>query len=182
VRDTGTTPSRQPGGRILAATLIALCAAAAPRLASAEGLSLAARVPVAAPFGYTSHGGAGFAPSLNLQLGSHLAVGVTSGILWYNDGDRWEKEIPVLVGATFLLRDRDSWRPYLELRAGYTYAIDTAKSPHWLTVMAGVGALVPVSRTFALDLGFDVIAPDLRGNARDPVGLLLKVGVVHQLM
>jgi hypothetical protein len=173
---------RRGRGVLVAALAAAALAGATPRAAAAEGLTLAARVPVAAPFGYTSHAGAGFAPSLNLQLGSDVAVGITSGILWYHGDDRWQKEIPALVGATFRLPQTSAYQPYLELRTGYTYAIGAEKSPHWLTLMAGLGVLVPVPHGLSLDLGFDVISPDLRGNAPDAVGLLFKLGVVHELL
>lgn len=173
-------PTRRMRLLLVVTTLAAL---AAPSAAAAQGLSLAARVPVVIPIGYSSHGGVGFAPSLNVRLGDHVALGVTAGFVYYNAGDRDERDIPVLLGATYVFRDPGLLvRPYLELRAGYTYSSGADGTPHWLTVMGGTGVLVRTTRTLALDLGLDLLAPDLRGNSRDPIGLMFKVGVVYSLL
>jgi hypothetical protein len=160
-----------------------LAALGAPHAAAAQGLTLAARVPIVIPIGYSNHGGVGFAPSLNVRLGNHVALGATAGFVYYSAGDRDERDIPVLLGATYIFRDPALLvRPYVELRAGYTYSSGADGTPHWLTVMGGAGVLVRTARNLALDVGLDLLAPDLRGNARDPIGLMLKVGVVYSLL
>jgi len=46
-------------------------------------------------------------------------------------------------------------------------------------VMGGVGVLVPTRWGWAFDMGFDVLVADVRGNSRDPVGLMLKLGMAY---
>jgi hypothetical protein len=175
-------PTR-PARWMLLFALPVLAVLAAPSVAAAQGLTLAARVPVVIPIGYSNHGGIGFAPSLNVRLGDHVALGATAGFIYYSAGDRDERDIPVLLGATYVFRDPGTLvRPYVELRAGYTYSSGAEGTPHWLTVMGGTGVLVRTARNLALDFGLDLLAPDLRGNSRDPIGLMLKVGVVYSLL
>ncbi len=168
---------------LLGLTVTRVVAALAPASAAAQGLSLAARVPIVIPVGYSTHGGVGFAPSLNVRLGEHVALGLTAGFIYYSEGDHSERDIPVLVGATYVFRDPGALaRPYVELRTGYTYSSGSERSSHFLTLMGGTGVLLRTTRSLTLDLGFDLVAPDLRGNSRDPLGLMLKVGVVYSLL
>jgi hypothetical protein len=171
--------SGRRGGRSLAAALTLLLLLAAPAAAAAQGLTLAASAVAVAPFGYTTHAGAGFAPSLSLRLNEHFGLGLTSGVVYYYEGDRTEKTIPVLLSGVYAFRPEESLRPYVALRAGYTYAIDADKSPHWVTVMAGLGVLIPTRGDVAVDIGCDLIIPDLRGNAGASPGLLFKIGLAY---
>jgi hypothetical protein len=165
-------------GRAAAALALALLVAA-PASAAADALTVEATVPVVVPLGYSTHAGAGFTPSIGWSFGEHLNVSLTSGFVYYYEGDHNERTVPVLLGASWTFRNFNAVLPYVALRAGYTYAVGADQSPHWLTVMGGVGVLVPTRWSWAFDLGFDVLVADVRGNSRDPVGLMLKLGMVY---
>jgi hypothetical protein len=171
--------SGQPWARHAAAALALVLLLAAPAAASAESFTVGVSVPVVMPLGYTTHGGAGATPSFGWNFGPSLNLAVTSGFVYYHEGDHDERTVPVLVGASWIFHGLRSALPYVALRTGYTYAFNSERSPHWLTVMGGGGVLIPTRHDLAVDVGFDVLVADVRGNSRDPVGLLVKVGVLY---
>ncbi len=168
----------QRRGSRAAAALALILLVAAPASAAAEGVVVGVAAPVVVPIGLSTHAGAGITPTFGWSLGKRLTLGVTTGFVYYYEGDHNERTVPVLASASWTF-PTESILPYLALRAGYTYAVGSERSPHWMTVMGGAGVLVPTKWDFAVDVGFDVLVADVRGNSRDPVGLLVKIGLAY---
>lgn len=158
-----------------------LTAASAPARAHQPRLTVGAAVPAVVPMTMTTNVGSGVLPTLQLNLSPGWGLNLVSGFVYYwedtDAGKHAEKEIPILVGVSYALNQpSDSLRPYASLKLGYTHAIDSDESSHWITAAAGGGVRIRCGPRLAFDTGVDVLIPDFRGNARDHVGLLFKLG------
>lgn len=176
---------KQGINRMWRSVLFALvaCAMWVPTSAQAQSVTLGASVPVVVPTGFSTSVGVGVLPGIQYNLSPAWGVNLTSGVIYFDEeSDHTEKQIPALVGLNYTLtRWSPGFRPYGTLKMGYTHALDSEKSPHWVTAVAGLGVAIQASSRFALDLGADLLVPDFRGNSDDPVGFLMKFGVVYQL-
>ncbi len=180
---------------VLTAFLGSLVLGSAPALAQAQAreatvtkktttsLQLGVSTPLVVPFGYNASVGVGVLPGIQLSLGEHFGINLTSGYIHYvHSGDYTEREVPVLLGASYVFMDPHTRaRPYLTAKLGYTNSRRDGHTSHWATAAVGGGALIRLGRGFALDLGGDLVVSDLGGGADDPLGLLLKVGLTYRL-
>ncbi len=149
----------------------------------AASLQFGVSTPLVVPFGYNASVGVGVLPGIGLSLGEHFGLNLTSGYIHYvHSGDYSEREIPVLLGVSYVFMEPHTWaRPYLTAKLGYTNSRRDGHTSHWATAVVGGGAIIGLGRGFALDLGGDLVVSDLGGGADDPVGLLLKVGLSYRL-
>jgi hypothetical protein len=168
--------------RTLQAAAVMLALLTLPGSAVAAELYVGARVPLIVPLGLGSSVGAGFTPSLQVDLGRGLGLNLSSGFIYCSNDDGEEKDIPVLLGVAYTFHAEQRVRPYLELKAGYTHAIRPDESGHWITLTGGAGVYIRTVRSLELDLGADVVAPDLRGTSRDSIGFMIKLGARYGLI
>jgi hypothetical protein len=144
-------------------------------------LFVRAQVPVVVPIGVTSNAGAGFTPAVAVALDDHLSLEVLSGVLYYRHDDVDQLNVPVLAGFTINLAPGARFSPTLSAKLGYTYAPDAAESHHLLTACLGAGALVRLSADIDLDLGIQLLAPDLKAEAAAELGLIFRLGIRYRL-
>jgi hypothetical protein len=150
--------------------------------AADQQLYLGARVPLIIPVGLNTSVGVGVTPSLQLDVGRGVGLTFSSGLIYYSEEGRVEKDVPVLLGVAYTFREDQRIKPYLELKAGYTYVMSSDESSHWITATLGVGVYFRTVRNLEIDAGADFIVPDFRGNSRYPVGFMLKVGARYGLL
>lgn len=168
---------RNSSATLRAAALVAVFMAC-PSGAWARGLQLEAAMPVIVPLGVSSSVAFGITPTLQMDLTSRMGLTFTSGALWLTQGDEEDQlEVPFLLGVSYgAVSPRRGVQPYLSLKLGYTHAFGSEESAHWITASAGGGVLWRASEHLCLDLGLDILVPDLRGNSPSPAGLMFKIG------
>jgi hypothetical protein len=150
----------------------------APGGAQARGVHLEAALPVIVPFELATGVALGVTPSVQVDLTSHLGLTFTSGAMWtVQDDQDTQVQLPLLLGLAYGFGPlKYDITPYVSLKAGYTRDFGGDGSRNWITLAAGGGVLWRSSEQLQLDLGFDLIAPDLRGNSPSDFGLLFKLG------
>jgi hypothetical protein len=167
----------------LTASLLAACLLSATAgVAHAERrVVVSAQVPLVVPVGMSTSIGAGFTPGIQLNLVGDFGIEVVSGFVYYrNEDEQMELDVPILGGINWAFGE-GRLRPFVTLKLGYTYAPDAEGSSHWITGIAGLGARLRVAPSFQLDLGLEMVVPDFRGEANEPVGMLFKLGARYAL-
>lgn len=150
--------------------------------ARAERLLVSAGVPLVVPLGMNQNIGAGFTPGIQLNVAGDFGFELVSGFIYYrNDDQEMELDVPLLAGINWSFGE-GRLRPFVTVKLGYTYAPDAEKSSHWITGVAGIGARVGLSQDFKLDLGLEMLIPDFRGKANEPVGMLFKISARYALL
>ncbi len=177
-----STPATRFTFKLGLALLTAATLLGSAQTARADRLLVSAGVPLVMPLGMNRSIGTGFTPGLQFNITRDLGFEIVSGFIYYrNDDEQMELDIPVLGGLNWSFGE-GRLRPFATLKLGYTYAPDATESSHWLTGVAGIGARFGISEDLKVDFGLEVLIPDFRGKANDPVGMLFKLSARYALL
>lgn len=171
--------------KILVAAAALLATLAWPTAdAAAQTLKLRLDLPVMAPLGYTANVGLGVTGGLQLEARSGLGLGLSVGAIHVSEQSEFTAlMLPLMAHGSYTFGGLFSGvEPYLEAGLGYTHALGTDSSAHWLSAAAGGGVLFQLVRNVQLNVGAQLLLPDLRGRSSDPLAMMLRFGVMNRLL